>query len=160
MRVIYVGTKYNERGTALRDIHPDEVVMLVDMDRCIGCGACRLGCQAEHGDAPTAPVRRIGMCHVNNKPTKLLALPTSCESCASPCDYKDVSYWSVCPSDKVAAYQGALCDYCANRVAKGFAAACATRCAMKCLHVGRAADIMFVLEEKRLRDMGEAEFKN
>ena len=50
MRVIYIGTKYNERGTALRDVHPDEIVMIVDMDRCIGCGACRLGCQAEHGD--------------------------------------------------------------------------------------------------------------
>ena len=74
MRVIYIGTKYNERGTALRDVHPDEIVMIVDMDRCIGCGACRLGCQAEHGDAFTAPVRRIGMCHINNKPTKLLAL--------------------------------------------------------------------------------------
>ena len=132
MRVIYIGTKYNERGTALRDVHPDEIVMIVDMDRCIGCGACRLGCQAEHGDAFTAPVRRIGMCHVNNKPTKLLALPTSCESCEYPCDYKRVSYWSVCPAEKTVSY----------------------------LHVGRAADIMFTLEEKRLRDMGEAEFKN
>lgn len=134
--------------------------MIVDMDRCIGCGACRLGCQAEHGDAFTAPVRRIGMCHVNNKPTKLLALPTSCESCEYPCDYKRVSYWSVCPAEKTVSYQGALCDYCVDRVVKGLTAACATRCAMKCLHVGRAADIMFTLEEKRLRDMGEAEFKN
>ena len=32
MRVIYIGTKYNERGTALRDVHPDEIVMIVDMD--------------------------------------------------------------------------------------------------------------------------------
>ena len=160
MRVIYVGTKYNERGTALRDVHADEIVMLVDMDRCIGCGACRLGCQAEHGDAATAPMRRIGMCHVDGKPTKLLALPTSCETCGTPCDYRNVSYWSVCPSDKTASYKGELCDYCASRVGKGMAPACATRCAMKCLHVGRAADIRFALEEKRLRDMGEAEFKN
>ena len=160
MRVIYIGTKYNERGTALRDVHPDEIVMIVDMDRCIGCGACRLGCQAEHGDAFTAPVRRIGMCHINNTPTKLRALPTSCESCEYPCDYKSVSYWSVCPAEKTVSYQGALCDYCVDRVVKGLTAACATRCAMKCLHVGRAADIMFTLEEKRLRDMGEAEFKN
>ena len=35
MRVIYIGTKYNERGTALRDVHPDEIVMIVDMDRCM-----------------------------------------------------------------------------------------------------------------------------
>lgn len=160
MRVIYVATKYNERGIALRDAHSDEIVMLVDMDRCIGCGACRLACQAEHGDAAAAPVRRISMCHVNGKPTKLLALPTSCEVCGTPCDYRTISYWSVCPSDKTTSYKGELCDYCASRVNKGMAPACATRCAMKCLHIGRAADISFALEEKRLRDMGEVEFKN
>ena len=159
MRVIYVGTQYNEKGIALRDVHPDEIVMLVDMDRCVGCGACRLACQAEHGDDVGTPVRRIGLEHAGGRPTRLLALPTSCETCADPCEYRDVSYWSFCPSGKAAVYRGPLCDLCAERVGRGFAPACATRCAMKCLHVGRAADIRFVLEEKRLRDMGEAEFR-
>ena len=55
MRIVYVGTHYNERDIALRDVHPDEIVLLVDMDRCIACGACRLACQAEHGDPPHRP---------------------------------------------------------------------------------------------------------
>lgn len=159
MRVVYVGTRYNERGIALRDVHPDEIVMLVDMDRCIGCGSCRLACQAEHGEMPDAPARRIGLGHQGGRPTLLLALPTACETCASPCGYRDTSYWTFCPASKTAGYGGPLCDHCADRAAGGLAPACATRCTMKCLHAGRAADILFALEEKRLRDMGEAEFK-
>ena len=159
MRVIYVGSQYNEKGVALQDVHPDEIVMLVDMDRCVGCGACRLACQAEHGDDAETPVRRIGLAHVGCRPTRLLALPTSCETCAEQCEYRDVSYWTFCPSDRVAVYRGPLCDHCAERVGRGLVPACATRCVMKCLHVGRAADIRFALEEKRLRDMGEAEFR-
>lgn len=158
MRIVYVGTHYNERDIALRDVHPDEIVLLVDMDRCIACGACRLACQAEHGDAPEAPARRIGLKARNGRPSMLLALPTSCETCAAPCGYQDVRFWMFCPAPQAREYAGPFCDHCASRVSRGFVPVCATRCSMKCLHVGRAADIRFALEEKRLRGMGEAEF--
>ncbi len=113
MRVIYVGAQYNQRGVALREVHPDEIVLLVDMDRCIGCGSCRLACQAEHGDPAAA--RRVGLAARGGRPGKLLCLPTGCETCASPCDYADNSYWTFCPAEQAAAYAGPLCDHCAVR---------------------------------------------
>ncbi len=158
MRVIYVSTKYNNRGIALADAHPDDLVLLLDMDRCIGCGACRMACQAEHAEAFDGQARRIGLESKGNKPGKLLALPTACWNCADPCAYAGNDYWTLCPGEKTGAFAGSLCDKCRDRTAKGLTPACATRCAMKCLHIGRAADIRFALEEKRLRNMGEAEF--
>jgi len=158
MRVIYVSTQYNQRGVALRDVHPDEIVLLLDMDRCIACGSCRLACQAEHAESAQGSPRRIGVESSGGKPAKLVALPTSCRTCAVPCSYAENEYWTVCPAANTHSYAGALCDACADRVAKSFTPACATRCAMKCLHIGRAADIGFALAEKRLRNMGEAEF--
>jgi Fe-S-cluster-containing dehydrogenase component len=159
MRVVYVSSQYNEQGVALRDAHSDDLVLLLDMDRCIGCGACRMACQAESGEAFDSQARRIAVERRQGKPGKLVTLPTTCRGCADPCDYIGNEYWTVCPADKTGTYTGPLCDGCAARVSKGLTPACATRCAMKCLHIGRAADIRFALEEKRLRSMGEAEFR-
>lgn len=158
MRVVYVSAKCNNRGIALAGAHPDELVLLLDMDRCIGCGACRMACQAEHGDNFDVPARRIGLERKGGVPQKLIAPPTACRSCADPCGYAGNDYWTVCPAEKTAPYAGPFCDECVDRVAQGLTPVCATRCAMKCLHIGRAADIRFALEEKRLRNMGEAEF--
>ena len=158
MRVIYVSSQYNQRSVALHNAHRDEIVLLLDMDRCIGCGSCCLACQMEHAESAQGPARRIGVESTGGKPTKLIALPTSCRTCDTPCAYAGNEYWTVCPAANTHSYTGALCDICADRVAKGLMPACATRCAMKCLHIGRAEDIDFALAEKRLRNMGEVEF--
>ena len=158
MRVVYVSSKYNNRRIALADAHPDDLVLLLDMDRCIGCGACRMACQIEHGESLDAQARRIALEKSSDGPGKLLSLPTGCWNCANACTYAGSDYWTICPQEKTGGFNGALCDCCADRVALGLTPACATRCAMKCLHIGRVADIRFALEEKRLRNMGEAEF--
>lgn len=158
MRVIYVSTHYNERGLALRDAHPDDLVMLLDIDRCIGCGTCFQGCLAEHGPEP-ALARPIALgVGATGRASQLLNLPGACPACSSPCPYAAGSFWTFCPADRVNVYSGEVCDKCVDRLAQGLMPACATRCAMKCLYVGRAADIHFALAEKRLRNMGEAEF--
>lgn len=72
--------------------------------------------------------------------------------------YAGNGFWTFCPAEHVHAHTTTLCDGCAARVSKGLMPACAIRCSMKCLLVGRAADMRFALEEKRLRAMGEMEF--
>jgi Fe-S-cluster-containing dehydrogenase component len=158
MRVVYVSSKYNIKNIALSNAHPDDIVLLLDMDRCIGCGACRMACQIEHNEPFSGQCRRIQLEKRSPSGGKLLALPTSCSTCADKCDYFGNTYWTVCPAKQTDTYKGPVCDICVNRLNMGYTPACATRCSQKCLHIGRSADIRFALEEKRMRDMGEAEF--
>ncbi len=155
MRVIYVGAQYNQRGVALREVHPDEIVLLVDMDRCIGCGSCRLACQRSMG--PPRPRAASGRGPGRPAGEICSACPRACETCASPCDYADNSYWTFCPPSRRRPMP-ARSATTAPSGGEGLGSRLCHPLHHEVLHVGRAADIRFALEEKRLRDMGEAEF--
>ena len=75
--------------------------MVVDMDRCIGCGACAAGCYAENnigivGERRVAEGREMAWLSVERyedltDPRKLVFLPLMCQHCDNaPCE-------SVCP---------------------------------------------------------------
>ncbi len=162
MRLVFVSKNFNQKQDALQGCAPDELVLVVDVDRCISCGACALACQAEHaGTVGAEPSRRIAPEQAaGQKAGRLVSLPTSCRQCSESCPANSgYSFWSVCPAEKTraAASAFAACDGCEARLKEGLAPACATRCCMKCIYAGRAEDVFFALEEKRLRGMGETE---
>lgn len=137
----------------------DELVLVVDVDRCIACGSCELACQQENGwpagDSGTIKISATG----RSRKTWLLNLPSSCRGCDDPCEYhSEYNFWATCPSSKTLKDDSPLCNQCQPRIDKGFMPACATRCTMKCIYFGRAEDVAFTLGEKRLRDMGVIEF--
>ena len=162
MRLVFVSKNFNQKQASLQGCAPDELVLVVDVDRCISCGACALACQAEHsGKVGAEPSRRImSEQAADQQARRVVSLPTSCRQCSEPCPANSgYSFWSVCPAEKtqVAASAFAACDGCEERLKEGLAPACATRCCMKCIYAGRAEDVFFALEEKRLRGMGETE---
>ncbi len=163
MRLVFVSTKINQKQEVLQNCSPEELVLVVDVDRCISCGACALACQAEHAErfGEHAPVRRIVAKDIPGQtPPRVVNLPTSCRQCGETCpNNTGYSFWSICPGDKAQASVSRFpaCDGCEDRLKEGLAPACATRCCMKCIYAGRAEDVRFALEEKRLRSMGETE---
>ncbi|MBI3374167.1 MAG: 4Fe-4S binding protein [Betaproteobacteria bacterium] len=137
----------------------DEWIMLVDLDRCIGCGACALACQIEHDAQAGAgnPARPIvpgtGEVHA-----RMVCLPGTCRHCPTPCEYRDeYNFWAICPSLEAKAATAAFCDACSARLAQDQWPACATRCTMKTIYFGRAPEMALILGEKRLREMGDVE---
>ena len=133
---------------------------MVDVDRCIACGSCVLACQQEHGGTVKAEI--MGAITVPASGGSLVwqvNLPSACRACGSPCAYfSEYNFWATCPASKTPAADNLVCDRCQDRLAQGFMPACATRCSMKCIYFGRAADVAFTLGEKRLREMGDIEF--
>lgn len=159
MKILSVSNNYKRQGPDLRKNDPDEMVMMVDVDRCISCGACQLACQIENGDSKAGPghFRPIRI-QLGNKGTRTLNLPLSCRHCDLPCEYyNEYNFWTTCPSTKVFNTKIVSCDFCAERLKKGFMPACATRCTMKCIYFGRAEDVGFAFGEKKLREMGDVE---
>lgn len=156
MHVVFVSQQFGLQQDALLGLDPAELVLVVDVDRCIACGACAVACRGEHAPfGELAPVRRI--LGGGNTPN-VLNLPTSCRFCSTPCAADTGNnFWTVCPADKAegVASSAVPCDACAERLSAGLAPACVTRCCMKCLYAGRAEDVRFALEERRLRGMGE-----
>ena len=58
MELILTGSQF-AKGIDLK-IPQDQVVMLVDLDRCIRCGTCQLACALEHGEnGQLAEVRNL-----------------------------------------------------------------------------------------------------
>lgn len=162
MRIIFVSNNFEKRKSAnLAQSDSEESVMLVDVDRCISCGACQLACEIEHGDANGIPglFRPI---EIQGKDrtveTRIVYLPLACRHCESPCDYySPYNFWTTCPKGKNREKKFISCDFCIDRTREGLWPACATRCSMKTIYFGTAHDIAFTLGEKRLREMGDVE---
>lgn len=161
MKIYQVSRNFKRCAADLRKGDPDELVMMIDVDRCLACGSCQIACRMEHGrNAPLAISLGKNPCD-GSRPSagpQVLALPSSCRFCASPCEYRnEYNFWTSCPDGRSPAESPEYCDSCSNRISEGYMPACATRCTMKCIYVGRAADVAFALGEKRLREMGDAE---
>jgi formate dehydrogenase iron-sulfur subunit len=159
MKVLFVSKKFERTTLDLSKCDPGELIMMVDLDRCISCGSCELACQIEHGEdaAKPASVRQIRVGREDGGGIdRTVCLPLSCRHCGSPCDYYSrYNFWITCPSDKTRNEKSAVCDFCVKRTEKGLWPACATRCTMKAVFFGTAGDMLFALEEKRLREMGD-----
>lgn len=160
MKIFYVSKNF-ERAQRL-DLEkgdPDELIMVVDADRCISCGACELACQMEHSAeiaclSPFRPIRFEP--EGDNENRRTIYLPLACRHCEEPCDYySSHNFWTTCPKAKEAEKKATRCDFCADRLQRGLWPACATKCSMKTIYFGFAKDVAFALGEKRLRDMGE-----
>ncbi|MCG2774583.1 MAG: hypothetical protein L6406_02790 [Desulfobacterales bacterium] len=162
MRILFVSKNFEQRkpiDSEERD--PEELVMLVDVDRCISCGACQLACEIEHGDAigipgSFRPIEVQGKDKDAESP--LVYLPLACRHCESPCDYySPYNFWTTCPKGKKQGKKFISCDSCIDRTREGMWPACATRCSMKTIYFGSFKDIAFTLGEKGLREMGDVE---
>ncbi len=136
-----------------------EWIMLVDLDRCIGCGACALACGIEHEErqgevgSPRPILSGSGEAH-----ERMVCLPGTCRHCKTRCEYhNDYNFWTICPSMKSKTSIASFCDACGNRLAQGQWPACATRCTMKTIYFGRGPEMELILGEKRLREMGDVE---
>lgn len=159
MKIIFMSKGFEKTSMDLASCDPEELIMLIDFERCISCGACEVACQLEHGEGPESPavyrpVRfRTGEGDEN---AGTLYMPLACRHCKAPCDYySQYNFWITCPSAKGCDESVPSCDLCAERLKQGLWPACATRCSMKTICFGYAKDIAFVLKDKRLRDLGE-----
>ena len=101
-----------------------EYGMLIDYEWCTGCHSCETACQMEHH----LPVGQFGI--------KLNEI--------GPFEYApdrwQLSYVPV-PTD--------LCDFCAERQAKGKLPTCQQHCQAQCLEVGPLDELAEKVKEKR-----------
>ncbi|GAA6488400.1 4Fe-4S binding protein [Gordonibacter urolithinfaciens] len=101
-----------------------EYGMLIDYEWCTGCHSCETACQMEHH----LPVGQFGI--------KLNEI--------GPFEYApdrwQLSYVPV-PTD--------LCDFCAERQAKGKLPTCQHHCQAQCLEVGPLDELAEKVKEKR-----------
>ncbi|NSW85038.1 MAG: hypothetical protein HPY84_01840 [Syntrophobacteraceae bacterium] len=159
MKIIHVSRNFKTQDVDVNTFDQDEPVLMVDLDRCICCGSCQYACRIEHagGDVQAGRPRSIPVAVKHGESAKrTMHLPLSCRYCNSPCPYYSLyNFWTTCPAGFESPDQADACDSCVERLGKGFMPACATRCTMKCIYFGYPRDIAFVLNEKRLREMGD-----
>jgi len=158
MKVIFVSRRFERTAFDLAACDPDELVMMVDIDRCISCGACGMACRIEHGEDAAHPggFRPITVASDQRAGTRTVFLPLACRHCTAPCEYySQYNFWITCPADRERHETSPACDSCARRTEAGLWPACATRCSMKTIYFGAARDMNFVLREKRLGELGD-----
>ncbi len=159
MKVLFVSKNFEGTSLDLDKCDPEELVMMVDVDRCISCGSCQLACQIENGEdaAHSAACRPMkAKAGRNAGDIRTVNLPLACRHCESPCDYySQYNFWITCPSASFGEAGSAACDFCVKRTGRGLWPACATRCSMKAIYFGPVREMLFVLEEKKLREMGD-----
>jgi len=162
MRILFVSKNFEQRKPIHAEMHdPEEMMMVVDVDRCISCGACQMACEIEHGERIGMPgsfrpvqIQRKGQ----DTEGRILYLPLACRHCELPCDYYDpYNFWNTCPEGKAREKNFLSCDSCVDRIRDGLWPACATRCTMKTIYFGTVDEIAFTLKEKGLREMGDVE---
>jgi len=157
MKLIFTGSQLVPSSEAL-DIPGDQVVMVVDIDRCIRCGTCQLACSLEFGEkGEIAPVRNLHTGEEDRRKKQIFTLPAACRQCRTPCMYYDLhNFWIRCPDEKFPAkVQEPACDLCLARREAGYWPACATRCPMKTIYVGTMEEMRIALRDKRFRAYGD-----
>ena len=163
MKLIYVSKNFEKNGVNLESCDLEELVIMIDVDRCISCGACEMACQAEHGGntEESSLFRPISISverEIND--IRTVYFPLACRHCGSPCEYYNpYNFWITCPKGRNGCQNVVSCDFCIDRTTKGLWPACATKCSMKTIYFGRATDVAFALGEKRLREMGDVELQ-
>ncbi|HMN15233.1 MAG TPA: 4Fe-4S binding protein [Bellilinea sp.] len=160
MRLLFTSRRFKGESFDPGQYEPNELIMFVDLDRCIGCGACALACEIEHEQAlgSSEPMRPI--LTAMGPESRMTCLPTSCRHCQTPCEYQsDYNFWIMCPSLEARAATHTFCDSCVTRIADDLYPACAMRCTMKTIYFGRPDEIALVLADKRLREKGDIEFE-
>lgn len=59
--------------------------MLIDVDRCVGCGACVIACKQEHGTAANVHYCSLVQGEVGSYPdARMVAIPYACMHCMNP----------------------------------------------------------------------------
>ncbi len=139
-------------------------VMLIDLDRCIGCLSCEVACVQEKGveNLNIRPMRVFRIEGMGDKPDGFF-LPMNCFHCdPAPCVlacptsamrkrekdgivYVEELMCIGCKACIIACPYGAItfnpmtmkvekCDYCYNRVEKGLLPSCVSKCVTNCLY--------------------------
>lgn len=159
MKILCVSKNFTRLEADLERLDEDELVMMVDFDRCIACGACQFACQTEHAREGAGWAGRPGAIQVKLKEgacTSALNLPLSCRHCEAPCEFRSpYNFWITCPASDSGRGPEVLCDRCQERLERGLMPACATRCSMKCITFGHPKEVALALNEKRLRELGD-----
>lgn len=159
MKLHFASRRFRSERFDPHACEPDELVMLVDLDRCIGCGACALACEIEHEGAPGAGEAMRPIVTAAQATSRMVCLPLTCRHCESPCEYQDdYNFWTLCPSPGTKAATRAFCDACTRRLGEDLYPACAMRCTMKTIYFGRPREMALVLADKRLREKGDVAF--
>lgn len=157
MKLIFSGGKLPQRG-GTQEIPGDQMVMVVDVDRCIHCGTCQLACSSEFGEkGGVGEVRNLHVGGEEGDRKQIFTLPGACRVCPTPCMYYDLhNFWIRCPDEKFSAkVKERACDLCLARREAGYWPACATRCPMKTIYVGTMEEMRIVLRDKQFRDYGD-----
>jgi len=163
MRFLFLSRRIRAETFDAEAWSADEPVLAVDTDRCIACGACEMACRIEHRRGAeiigaTRPIT-VGTEGAAGD-ARMLCLPHGCRQCEDPCEAHDpYNFWAVCPSKTAKAATESFCDTCVDRLGAGQWPACATRCTMKTIYFGRPAEIRFLVDEKRLNELGDVEFR-
>ena len=128
--------------------------MLIDVDRCVGCGACVMACKQEHGTAANVHYCSLVQGEVGSYPdARMVAIPYACmhcmnpkcvEACSTGATYRDMDtgsveglYWGegfdATPFEEAKTGNrlpsiAQKCQFCHERVAEGKEPACVATC--------------------------------
>lgn len=169
MGIIFVSKNF-EKNKDFKDlfklpysVKEDELFLMVDLDRCIGCGACGVACELEQSKIDESGKPRIIKAKARgvDDDRHSVCLPLTCRNCQNPCDYYDsYNFWITCPEEASLKERQLLeCDLCEERTKKGLWPACATRCSMKAIYFGTLSELTRFLRERRLREVGDVFFE-
>lgn len=143
----------------ISNFNSEKLFLMVDLDRCIHCGVCGIGCAMEKEENYPRTIFFTKKHPKQNTVTAPIHLPCSCRYCLTPCTYYDFyNFWVICPEESlkhVESQPAESCDQCLTRLKRGFWPSCATRCSMKAIYFGTLNDLQNAIREKNWRGFGE-----